>query len=109
MDSDDEFNQFVMDEIIDSSSSDDERKAAILGAAHLIVEDTLNHPGRIGSVEGHDVVDHERLLHHDLLYKDYFSEKTTFGAKTFRRRLVFFAYNFYRYFLIACFINGANF
>ena len=41
MDSDDEFNQFVMDEIIDSSSSDDERKAAILGAAHMIVEDTL--------------------------------------------------------------------
>jgi len=89
MDSDDEFNQFVMNEIIDSSSSDDERKAAILGAAHLIVEDTLNHPGRIGSVEGHDVVDRERLLHHDLLYKDYFSEKPTFGPKTFRRRLVF--------------------
>jgi len=53
MDSDDEFNQFVMDEIIDSSSSDDERKAAILGAAHLIVEDTLNHPGRIGSIVEH--------------------------------------------------------
>jgi len=68
MDSDDEFNQFVMDEIIDSSSSDDERKAAILGAAHLIVEDTLNHPGRIGSVEGHDVVDRERLLYQGLLY-----------------------------------------
>ena len=50
MDSDDEFNQFVMDEIIDSSSSDDERKAVISGAAHLIVEDTLNHPGRIGSM-----------------------------------------------------------
>jgi len=89
MDSDDESNQFVMNEIIDSSSLDDERKAAILGAAHLIVEDTLNHPGRIGSVEGHDVVDRERLLHHDLLYKDYFSEKPTFGPKTFRRRLVF--------------------
>ena len=89
MDSDDEFNQFVMNEIIHSSSSDDERKAAILGAAHLIVEDTLNHPGRISSVEGHDVVDRERLLHHDLLYKDYFSEKPTFGPKTFRRRLVF--------------------
>ena len=89
MDSDDESNQFVMNEIIDSSSLDDERKAAILGAAHLIVEDTLNHPGRIGSVEGHDVVDRERLLHHDLLYKDYFPEKPTFGPKTFRRRLVF--------------------
>ena len=72
-----------------SSSSDDERKAVISVASHLIVEDTLNHPGRIGSVEGHDVVDRERLLHHDLLYKDYFSEKPTFGPKTFRRRLVF--------------------
>jgi hypothetical protein len=29
MDSDDKFNQFVMDELIDSSSSDDERKAVI--------------------------------------------------------------------------------
>ena len=86
MNSDDEFNQFVMDEIIDSSSSDDERKAVISGVVHLIVEDTLNHPGRIGSVEGHAVVDRERLLHHDLLYKDYFSEKPTFGPKTFRRR-----------------------
>ena len=76
MDSDDEFNQFVMDEIIDSSSSDDERKAIISGAAHLIVEDTLNHPGRIGSVEGHDVVDRERLLHHDLLYKDNLVNRT---------------------------------
>ena len=82
MDSDDEFNQFVMDEIIDSSSSDDERKAAILGAAHLIVEDTLNHPGRIGSVEGHDVVDRERLLYHGLLYKD-FLRKTYFRTKDF--------------------------
>ena len=50
MDSDDEFNHSVMDEIIDSSSSDDERKAVISGAAHLIVEDTLNHPGQIGSM-----------------------------------------------------------
>ena len=89
MDSDDEFNQFVMDEIIDSSSSDDERKAAILGAAHMIVEDTINHSGRIGSVEGYEVVDRERVLHHGLLYKDYFSEKPTFGPKTFRHRLVF--------------------
>ena len=89
MDLDDEFNQFVMDEIIDSSSSDDERKAVISGVVHLIVEDTLNHPGRIGFVEGHDVVDRERQLHHALLYKDYFSEKPTFGPKTFRRRLVF--------------------
>ena len=89
MDSDDEFNQFVMDEIIHSSSSDDERKAVISGVVHLIVEDTLNHPGRIGFVEGHDVVDRERQLHRALLYKDYFSEKPTSGPKSFRHSLVF--------------------
>ena len=89
MDSDDEFNQFVMDEIIHSSSSDDERKAVISGVVHLIVEDTLNHSGRIGFVEKRDVVDCERQLHHGLLYKDYFSEKPTSGPKTYRGRLVF--------------------
>ena len=93
MDSDDEFNQFVMDEIIDSSSSDDERKAAILGAAHLIVEDTLNHPGRIGSVEGHDVVDRERLLYHGLLYKDYFEGKQQQGKFSTNRFLNYEEYN----------------
>ena len=89
MNSDDEFNQFVMDEIIDSCSSDDERKAVISGAAHLIVEDTLNHPGRIGTIEGHDVMDRERLLHHGLLYKDSFSDKPTFGPNIFRRSFIF--------------------
>jgi hypothetical protein len=89
MDSDDDFNQFVMDELIESSSSNDERKAFIFGAAHLIIEDSLNNPGRVGSVEGHDVVDRERLLHHNLLYKDYFADKPTFGPKIFRRRFVF--------------------
>ena len=108
MDSDDEFNQFVMDEIIDSSSSDDERKAAILGAAHLIVEDTLNHPGRIGSIVEHEVVDRERLLHHDLLYKDYFSDKPTFGPKIFRRRLVFVP-KIYIVIFMTYFINVDNF
>jgi hypothetical protein len=56
----------------------------------IIVEDTLNHSDRIGSIESYDVVDHERLLHHGLLYKDYFSENPTFKAKTFRRRFVCF-------------------
>ncbi|RLM80889.1 hypothetical protein C2845_PM12G16490 [Panicum miliaceum] len=80
------FNHFVMDEVIDSSSSDYKRKVIFSGAAHIIVEDTLNHPGRIGSIEGYDVVDRERLLHHDLLYKDYFSDKPTFGPRIFRCR-----------------------
>ena len=74
--------------MIDTSSSDDENDL-FYGPAHTIIENLVNHPGRIGSVEGHEVVDRERVLHHGLLYKDYFSEKPTFGPKTFRRRLVF--------------------
>jgi hypothetical protein len=89
MESCDEFNQFVMNEVIDSSSSDDENDL-FFGAAHMITEDSVNHPGRIGSVEGNEIVDRERLLHHGLLYKDYFSENPTFKAKTFRRRFVCF-------------------
>ena len=68
------------------------------GAAHIIVDDLVNHPGRIGSVVGHDVVDRERLLHHALLYKDYFSDNPTFNSKTFRRRFamiyIFFLFLF---------------
>ena len=87
MESDDEFNQFVMNELIDASSDDE--NDPFFGAAHMTIEDSVNHPGRIGSIVEHEVVDRERLLHHDLLYKDYFSDKPTFGPKFFRRRLVF--------------------
>jgi hypothetical protein len=105
MDSDNEFNEFVMDEVVDSSSSDHKRKDIISGAAHIIVEDMCNHPGRIGSVLGHDVVDRERLFWHQLLFKDYFAEKPTFGPKIFRRRFVLlprfvimiFSYLFYKF------------
>jgi len=85
MESDDEFNQFVMNEVVDPSSSNDEDDP-FFGATQMIIEDSANNPGRIGSVEGHDVLDRERLLYHALLYKDYFSDNPTFKAKTFRRR-----------------------
>ncbi|XP_020400181.1 uncharacterized protein [Zea mays] len=85
MESDDEFNQFVMNDLIDPSSSDDENDM-FFDAAHVIVDGLVNHPGRIGSVEGHAVVHRDRLLHHALLYKDYFSDNPTFNSKTFRRR-----------------------
>jgi hypothetical protein len=74
-----------MNEVIDPSSSDDENEI-IFDDAHIIVEDLVNHPGRIGSIVGHEVVEHERLLHHALLYKDYFSDNPTFKSKTFIRR-----------------------
>ena len=47
----------------------------------MIIEDSANNPGQIGSVEGHDVLNRERLLYHALLYKDYFSDNPTFKAK----------------------------
>ena len=89
MESDDEFNQFVMNEVVDLSSSDDEDDL-FFGVAQKIIKDSVNNPGRIGSVEGHDVLDRERLLYYGLLYKDYFSDNPTFKAKTFRRRFACF-------------------
>ena len=61
MESDDEFNQFVMNEVVDLSSSDDEDDL-FFGVAQKIIEDSVKNPGRIGSVEGHDVLDRERLF-----------------------------------------------
>ena len=55
MESDDEFNQFVMNDLIDPSSSDDENDM-FFDAAHVIVDGLVNHPGRIGSVEEHECI-----------------------------------------------------
>ncbi|PVH65950.1 hypothetical protein PAHAL_1G110400 [Panicum hallii] len=85
MELEDEFNQIVMKELIDPSSSDDENDL-FFDAAHMIIEDSVNHPSQIGYVKGHDVVDRERLFWHDLLYKDYFSDNPTFRVKTFKHR-----------------------
>lgn len=87
---DDEFDRFVMEELIDPSSSEDENDLLFFGAAYIIIEDSLNHLGRIGSVEGHEVVDRGRLFWHDLLYKDYFSDEPTFGPEIFRTRFACF-------------------
>lgn len=73
MESDDEFNEFVMNELIDPSSLDEEHDL-FFGAAQMIIEESVNNPGRIGSVQGHEVVHRDRLLWHNLLYKDYFSD-----------------------------------
>jgi len=59
----DEHNEFVMNELIDPSSSDDEDDI-FLDATHMITEDSINYPGQIGSVEG--------LLWHGLFYKKLF-------------------------------------
>jgi hypothetical protein len=107
MDSDDEFSQFVMDELIDSSN-DEKKKSIISSATHIIVEDMVNHPGRIGSVLGHDVMDRERLFWHQLLFKDYFSGKPTFGPHIFRRWFVSLT-TFVIVIFNDLFINVANF
>jgi hypothetical protein len=99
MDPDDEFNQFIWDELIDSSSSDDE---LYYDAAQMIIDDEVNNPGRIGSVEGNEVVQRERLLYHHLLYKDYFSANPTFKAKIFRRRFASVLYFYLSNFNCAC-------
>jgi hypothetical protein len=44
MDSDDEFNQFVMNELIDPFSLDDEDNL-FFSAAHMIIEDSVSNPG----------------------------------------------------------------
>ena len=44
MESDDEFNQFVVNEVVDPSSSDDEDDQFV-GAAQMIIEDSVNNPG----------------------------------------------------------------
>jgi hypothetical protein len=41
MELDDEFNQFVIDEVIDPSSSGEENDL-FFGAAHMIIEDLIN-------------------------------------------------------------------
>jgi len=50
-----------MNEVVDLSSSDDEDDL-FFGVAQKIIEDSVNNLGRIGSVEGHDVLDRERLF-----------------------------------------------
>jgi hypothetical protein len=44
MDSDEELNDFVMNKVIYLSSRDDDNDL-FFGAAHMIVDDLVNHPG----------------------------------------------------------------
>jgi hypothetical protein len=87
MDFQDEFNHFVVNELIDSSSSDVDNNF-YFGAANIVVEASLNEPIHYGFIVGHHIVDHGRLLWHYLLYRDYFLDNPIFGLELFRRRLV---------------------
>jgi hypothetical protein len=77
MTSEDEFNDFVVSELIDLSSSEDEEKNYSDATDIIIAHESLNEPRR-----------GVRLLWHNLLYRDYFSENLIFGLEYFRWRLV---------------------
>jgi hypothetical protein len=60
MDSEDELNYFVLNELIDPSSSDDEENF-YFNATNIIAHESLNEPRHGGSIIGHETADHERL------------------------------------------------
>jgi hypothetical protein len=87
MDLGDEFNDFIVNELNDSSSSDDEDNF-YYDTANIVSEVFLNKPIHHGSIVGRRTVDRKRLSWHDLVYRDYFSDNPIFGPEFFRRRLV---------------------
>jgi hypothetical protein len=84
----DEFNDFIVNGLIDSSSLDDEDNF-YYDAANIVSEALLNEPIHRGFIIGRRTVDRKRLSWHDLLYLDYFSDNPIFGPEFFRRRLVY--------------------
>jgi hypothetical protein len=87
LDSKDEFNDFVLNELIESSSLDDE-DTFYFDATNIQTQESLNEPLHHGSIIGHQVVDRKRLSWHYLLYRNYFSDSPTFGPEYLRQRLV---------------------
>jgi hypothetical protein len=87
IDSEDDFKDFVLNKLIESSSLDDEDNS-YFDATNILAHESLNEPLHRGSIVGHQSMDHERLSWHYLLYRDYFSDNSIFGLKYFRRRLV---------------------
>jgi hypothetical protein len=78
---------FVVNELIDLASSDDNVNF-YFDAANIVVEASLNEHIHGWSIVGHHTLDHERLLWHYLLYRDYFSDNPIFRPELFRQRLV---------------------
>jgi hypothetical protein len=83
MDLGDEFNDFIANELIDSSSSDDEDNF-YFDTTNIVSDASLNEPIHRGSIIGPRTVNHERLSWHYLLYHDYFSDNPIFGSELFR-------------------------
>jgi hypothetical protein len=74
MDFGDEFNNYVVNKLIDYDDN--------------FYFDVVNEPIHRESIVGHRTVDRESLSWHYLLYHDYFIENPIFGPDLFRRRLV---------------------
>jgi hypothetical protein len=83
MDLGDEFNDFIANELIDSSSLDDEDNF-YFDITNIVSDAPLNEPIHRGSIIGRRTVDRERLSWHYLLYPDYFSDNPIFGSELFR-------------------------
>ena len=87
MDSGDEFYDTVFNEVLESSSSDDEDDLYV-AAAHIVAEANDKQPYRRGSIDGHRVLNRDRQSVYSRLFQDYFSDDPTYGANYFRRRFV---------------------
>jgi hypothetical protein len=87
MDFRDEFNDFIVNELIDSPSLDDDDNF-YFNATNIVSEVSLNEPIHHGSIVRRWSVDRERLLWHYLLYHGYFSDNLIFGLEFFRQMLV---------------------
>jgi hypothetical protein len=71
MDLTDEFNDYIVNELIDSTSSDDKYNF-YFDVINIVSEASLNEPIHCGSMVGPRSIDREKLLWHYLLYYDYF-------------------------------------
>ena len=82
--------QFLLEQVLDSSSSDEEDKF-FCDVAHVVHNhyQSANAPKDGGSVVGHQVIDREREEGHWRLHQDYFTEEPTYSPIFFRRRFIF--------------------
>jgi hypothetical protein len=82
MDLGDEFNNFILNELIDSSSSHDEDNF-YCDVVNIVFETLLNELIHRGSIVGRRAVDRKRLSWHALLYHDYFFRQPNIWSRFF--------------------------
>lgn len=76
----------ILNMILDNSDSDEELEMLAIIA---LEEERLNQesqPRRRGSIQGHAVIDRDRVEGHNILFRQYFADPPTFPPKYFRRR-----------------------